>query len=281
MFKSNLVRSLAFFLLVCLLAFLLFNHLIPVAKPRLRQADVHLAMKPTLNYVALGDSLTEGVGDSTKQGGFVPLLAQAITHQHGYQVTVKNFGIGGNTSGQILKRLKKDRELQASLAEADVMTLTVGGNNIMGVLRKEIANLKLSSFEKAAKTYQKDLKEMIRLARQDNPDLPIYVVGVYNPYYLNFPELEAMQGVIDDWNKGTRKTIKSFKQVYFVPINDLIYKGIDGGGVTDKQGEKAGMVTNDALYEQDSFHPNNIGYQIMQGAIMEKMNETSHVWKKD
>ena len=29
-----------------------------------------------VNYVALGDSLTEGVGDATGQGGFVPLLAK-------------------------------------------------------------------------------------------------------------------------------------------------------------------------------------------------------------
>lgn len=34
--------------------------------------------KEKLHYIAIGDSLTEGVGDQTKQGGFVPLVANDL-----------------------------------------------------------------------------------------------------------------------------------------------------------------------------------------------------------
>ncbi|MGC3176527.1 lipase, partial [Enterococcus faecium] len=34
--------------------------------------------KEKLHYIAIGDSLTEGVGDQTKEGGFVPLVANVL-----------------------------------------------------------------------------------------------------------------------------------------------------------------------------------------------------------
>ena len=53
-------------------------------------------------------------------------------------------------------------------------------------------------------------------------------MGIYNPLYLNFPELTSIQTAVDRWNETTEETIAQFDQVYFVPINDLLYKGIDG-----------------------------------------------------
>ncbi|MBM9833783.1 GDSL family lipase, partial [Enterococcus faecalis] len=74
-------------------------------------------------------------------------------------------------------------------------------------------------------------------------------------------------------------TLTAFKGVYFVPINDRIYRGIDGQeGVTVNQNGQS-VVVNDALFEGDHFHPNNVGYQIMQAAIMEKLDETSQAWQ--
>ena len=44
----------------------------------------------------------------------------------------------------------------------------------------------------------------------------------------DFPELTSIQTAVDRWNETTEETIAQFDQVYFVPINDLLYKGIDG-----------------------------------------------------
>lgn len=73
------------------------------------------------------------------------------------------------------------------------MTLTVGGNDVMTVIRKNLADLQVSSFRKPARQYQKRLRQIIELARKDNKDLPIFILGIYNPFYLNFPELTDMQ----------------------------------------------------------------------------------------
>lgn len=252
--------------------------LVPKSDSLLTKKDFLKNEPKAFSYVALGDSLTEGIGDTTNQGGYIPLLSQQLTQEYGYQVTSQNFGVGGNTSNQILKRMSNDKNIKKALAKADLLTLTVGGNDVMAVIRKNLSDLKLAAFSKASLSYQERLRKIIEKARADNPDLPIYIVGIYNPFYLNFPELTDMQLVIDNWNKSTEAITKEYERVYFVPINDLLYKGIDGEeGIVHTVGEQM-TVVNNALFSEDHFHPNNIGYQIMSNAVMEVIRETKKQW---
>ena len=236
------------------------------------------APKKTVTYVAIGDSLTKGVGDSTNQGGFVPLLAQSLTNETGLEFKAINYGVSGNTSSQILTRMQEKKEIQKDLKQAQLLTITVGGNDLRKAILEDTSNLDLDRFDKPSKTYVKNLKQIIELARKDNPDLPIYVVGIYNPLYLNFPDLTELQTLVDHWNQRTEETLSAYQGVYFVPINDLLYKGIDGkSGVTESELGKE-TVTNDALYDEDSFHPNNTGYEIIKEAVLEKIHATEKKW---
>ncbi|HEM5052273.1 TPA: SGNH/GDSL hydrolase family protein [Streptococcus suis] len=274
--NRKLIQGFVFFFLAILGSIFLFHQLIPVASSRISRQELTVSEKISFRYVALGDSLTEGVGDTTGQGGFVPLLAQSLTNDYGYEVDYKNFGVSGNTSNQILKRMKEDGELISYLKTADLLTLTVGGNDLRKAIIKNIANLKVSTFDKPAKDYGKRLDTIIKTARKNNPNLPIYVVGIYNPLYLNFPELTEMQTIVDNWNAMTEQITEKYQDVYFVPINDLLYKGLEGeAGIS----QNSSQVTNNLLYEEDSFHPNNTGYEIMKKAILERMNETTESWE--
>ncbi|CYU69043.1 lysophospholipase L1 and related esterases [Streptococcus suis] len=274
--NRKLIKGFVFFFLAILGSIFLFHQLIPVASSRISRQELTVSEKISFRYVALGDSLTEGVGDTTGQGGFVPLLAQSLTNDYGYEVDYKNFGVSGNTSNQILKRMKEDGELISYLKTADLLTLTVGGNDLRKAIIKNIANLKVSTFDKPAKDYGKRLDTIIKTARKNNPNLPIYVVGIYNPLYLNFPELTEMQTIVDNWNAMTEQITEKYQDVYFVPINDLLYKGLEGEAGISQNGSQ---VTNNLLYEEDSFHPNNTGYEIMKKAILERMNETTESWE--
>ncbi|CYX38706.1 lysophospholipase L1 and related esterases [Streptococcus suis] len=274
--NRKLIQGFVFFFLTILGSIFLFHQLIPVASSRISRQELTVSEKISFRYVALGDSLTEGVGDTTGQGGFVPLLAQSLTNDYGYEVDYKNFGVSGNTSNQILKRMKEDGELISYLKTADLLTLTVGGNDLRKAIIKNIPNLKVSTFDKPAKDYGKQLDTIIKTARKNNPNLPIYVVGIYNPLYLNFPELTEMQTIVDNWNTMTEQITEKYQHVYFVPINDLLYKGLEGEAGISQNGSQ---VTNNLLYEEDSFHPNNTGYEIMKKAILERMNETTESWE--
>ncbi len=212
----------------------------------------------------------------TGRGGFVPLLAQSLVNEYGYEVDAQNFGVSGNTSKQILKRMKENEELQQALKEADLLTVTVGGNDLRKVIVSNLSNLKLSIFDKPAREYGRNLEKIVKRVRQENADLPIYILGIYNPFYLSFPELTEMQTVVDKWNQTTKQITEKYKDVYFVEINDLLYKGLEGEmGLS----QSSSASTNNLLYEDDHFHPNNTGYEIMKKALLEKMYETEKSWK--
>ncbi|MFI3087166.1 SGNH/GDSL hydrolase family protein [Streptococcus sp. 2022WUSS037] len=274
--NRKLIQGFVYFFLCLLASIFLFHHMIPSAPSLLTDKEISSKERTTLTYLALGDSLTEGIGDTTGQGGFVPLLAQSLTNDYGYEVDYKNFGVSGNTSNQILKRMKEDGELISYLKTANLLTLTVGGNDLRKAIIKNIANLKVSTFDKPAKDYGKRLDTIIKTARKNNQNLPIYVVGIYNPLYLNFPELTEMQTIVDNWNTMTEQITEKYQHVYFVPINDLLYKGLEGEAGISQNGSQ---VTNNLLYEEDSFHPNNTGYEIMKKAILERMNDTTESWE--
>lgn len=274
--NRKLIQGFVYFFLCLLTSILLFHHFIPVAPSLLTDKETRSNERTKLTYIALGDSLTEGVGDTTGQGGFVPLLAQSLVNEYGYEVDYKNFGVSGNTSNQILKRMSEDESIKDYLKKADLMTLTVGGNDLRKVILSNFSNLKISTFTKPAKDYSKRLEKIIQTVHQANPNLPIYVVGIYNPFYISFPEMTEMQTIVDNWNQTTEQVTQKFKNVYFVPINDLLYKGLDGeSGVSQVSGQSG----NNLLYEEDNFHPNNTGYEMIKKAVMEEMNETKKSWK--
>lgn len=279
--KKNILTGSAFFLASLLLFIVIFSVLIPKSDTELTKKDFLAQEATPFHYVAIGDSLTEGVGDTTNQGGFVPLLAQSLTDTYDYQVTDSNYGVSGNTSKQILQRMQEKTDIQKSLVKADMMTLTVGGNDVMAVIRKNLTSLSVSTFTKPAKSYQKRLRQIIELARAENEDLPIYILGIYNPFYLNFPDMTEMQEIVDNWNNATESVTEEYANVYFVPINDDLYKGINGEeGIVSTSGDQT-TVINDVLFSGDHFHPNNIGYQIMSDVTMEKISETKEEWKED
>lgn len=276
--SRSFLHHLLFFFLALLVFFLLFQWLLPTASAKLERTKNVEGEVREFYYVALGDSLTEGVGDKTEQGGFVPLLAQELGNQYGYQVFYENYGVSGNTSRQIIKRME-DEGLVASLERADMMTLTVGGNDLRRAILENITHLDIAIFEQPAQEYSQRLVTIIEKARENNPDLPIYVLGIYNPFYLHFPELTEMQTVVDNWNQVTETTITRFENVYFVPINDLLYKGLDGEAGIHQSESTYTRVVNNLLAEEDSFHPNNTGYEIMNEAVMEAIRETKEEWK--
>lgn len=275
--SRKILEMILYCLVTFLVCFFLVNRLLPSAEPVMTKPSTS-AKKKVVTYVAIGDSLTKGVGDSTNQGGFVPLLAQSLTNETDLEFKAINYGVSGNTSGQILSRMQEKKEIRKDLKQAQLLTITVGGNDLRKAILEDTSNLDLDRFEKASKTYEKNLKQIIELARKDNPDLPIFVVGIYNPLYLNFPDLTELQTLVDQWNQRTEETLSAYQGVYFVPINDLLYKGIDGkSGVTESELGKE-TVTNDALYDEDSFHPNNTGYEIMKEAVLEKIHATEKKW---
>lgn len=86
--------------------------------------------KAKLQIVALGDSLTAGTGDNTGKG-YVGRVREKLEKETGKPVFVlNNLAIPGYKSDQLLADLAL-KKTQDALAQADIILLTIGGNDIL------------------------------------------------------------------------------------------------------------------------------------------------------
>jgi len=193
---KNFIRTFAGFLLAILLILGLFLLAFPKAGDRFRtEKKVSALSAKHVSYAALGDSLTEGVGDATGQGGFVPLFAKEIENSTGGSVSSQNFGKAGDTSTQIYNRMMKSKKITDGLKKANIITITIGGNDVLKVIRDNVTKLSSMTekdFVKPEELYQARVKKLLDKIRENNPQAQIYVLGIYNPFYLNFPDLTVM-----------------------------------------------------------------------------------------
>ena len=281
---NNMLITIFGFLVVTLASFFVFSQMIPKAPARLRTdetATQAVAVKNNIRFVAIGDSLTEGVGDETASGGYVPLVASNLEEALSINsIEIENYGVAGDRSTQILKRINEQQEIQDDIASAEIISVTVGGNDLMKVIQNNILGLSVEKFEKPGEKYQANLTKLLTTIRQLNSTAPIYVLGIYNPYYIYFPEITEMQTIIDQWNTRTQVVVEQEERMYFVPINDLIYQGI----ISDEEASEVpdadtlNELRNNAIYEGDNFHPNYNGYQLIAKAFTNKMKETKDDW---
>ena len=86
--------------------------------------------KEKINYVSLGDSLAAGLLFNREFGvGYVGSIVEGL-ETSGYQVNVYNKGIPGATSADLLASLLDASEL----AEADIVTISAGANDLLAAL---------------------------------------------------------------------------------------------------------------------------------------------------
>ena len=85
------------------------------------------------SYVALGDSITAGYGLADGEKAFPEIVAEA----KGYELT--NLAVSGATSQDLLGVVQNSANT-AVLANADLITITIGGNDLMGALYQFLAD---------------------------------------------------------------------------------------------------------------------------------------------
>ena len=243
--------------------------------------------KDKIHYTAIGDSLTEGIGDDTGRGGFVSSVANGLQDELALtSVEIDNYGVSGNRSDQILKRITEQDDLQKNIASSDIITLTVGGNDVMKVIKGNIFGLTIQSFERPQKKYAKNLKTILETIRELNSEAPIYVLSFYNPFYFNFPEITDMQTIVSNWNQASEDIVEQEEKVHFIDINELITNGSleePTVGTSENQEEtqdsgNLNRIKNDLLSDADNFHPNNLGYQLISKKTRAEIVRTKEEW---
>lgn len=235
-------------------------------------------IKEPIHLVALGDSLTEGVGDTTNSGGYVPIVANLLEETDNYkEITTSNYGKSGDRSDQILEHFYENKAIQEDIEAADIVVLTVGGNDIIQTFKQNFLTVAEESFVGPKETYEENLRTLFTAIEEVNPKVELYVFGIYNPYSVYFPEITEMQTIVDEWNKTTQEVVNETKNADFISIADLFNQTLIQDEkedlLIDETDPNETEVKNPYLYEEDLFHPNEAGYELMGNALFQAIEK--------
>ena len=206
----------------------------------------------------IGDSLTAGIGDETDNGGYRYFLAEKLLEEPSInQVHIEEFGKKGLTSAGLKKRMKEE-EIIKSIQQTDVVIITIGGNDVMNVVKKNFLNLKVGDFYQAMDKYDSNVQKVIEDIRSHNEEADIYLVGIYNPFQLVLNDIQEFDILMDEWNRRSNQIVSKYEAVYFVEIWEIFENH-----------------NENLIFEGDYFHPNTTGYERMGEEIYQSVKENT------
>jgi lysophospholipase L1-like esterase len=228
-------------------------------------------------YVALGDSLSEGVGASGRSAAFVPLVHEGL----GEGFELMNLGHSGDTSSDLLDHGHVEQaaaEVSQRNGDDDpdndvkFVTLEIGGNDLLHlasslVLTGVCPNLErsldrpecLDPVQDTLDDLARNLATALDSLQEADPDLTIAVMTLYNPFSGRVESITdlaevALEGQADGpLPEG---------------LNDI---------VRGEAAERALILVDwHPLFEgkaneyisRDLIHPNDAGYEVMAEAVL-------------
>lgn len=213
--------------------------------------------------VAVGDSLTEGFGDTTKRGGYVGILDRTLND--GLQIaTFNNFGKRGISSAQLLQQLNKE-EVFTAIKDSNIVLITIGANDILHVVRENIADLQIEDFAPKQMEFGKNLIRIVEQIQELNSNSRIYLIGFYNPFDRYFSDIKELNMIVESWNNTTKLITERYSNLTFIPVDDIF------------QDEEINLLA------EDNFHPNYIGYHRIAARVLAyitKEKDEEHVHSK-
>ena len=293
---KRILKGLLFLLLIVCVLGISFTVMSEKLNPS--NSHVNLSKNAKVNIVALGDSLTQGVGDPKKSGGYVSRIKEQLQKRGYKNVESYNYGIAGQRSDQINARIKQNKNgLTNKLRKANVIVLTVGGNDLLQSLQKNALIGSESQFERnmdgAIKKYQNNLQTFLSHVRRINATAPIYVYGIYNPVYVYFPNVTNISQYVDKFNVITSNKVKQYRRMHFVDIHELTYGqfktkeqrlklensnksiSINPFNLIELDGSQGEI--NNYISPTDHFHPNDKGYNFMTSQLLRAMEKNKDI----
>ncbi|GGC96887.1 hypothetical protein GCM10007216_29600 [Thalassobacillus devorans] len=212
---------------------------------------VGLFIKKDLKIVALGDSLTQGVGDDSDNGGYVGILEDNLENEElNPNLMIENYGKRGNRTDQLIERMKTE-EISSSLEDTDIVLITIGANDVMKVIKDNFQDLDYQDFVEQHEQYEQNLNQIFQMILEKNPDASIYHLGLFNPFAGYFNNIPEMGDIMSDWNQIGIKVSEEYEEVTFIPIEDLF------------------VNPEETLLWEDHFHPNTKGYKLIAERVLE------------
>ncbi len=231
-------------------------------------------------YLALGDSLSAGIGASDEPSrGWVGLVHAALP---GWDLL--NLGVPGDDSRELLQDGPLDEGLrQIELRAADdkpgnevaAITVEVGGNDVLAiyfdlVIPGDCPSLIealeraycVSALEGALDAYRINLAETLHRLTEAAPETPLFLMTLYNPFSGGASVIDEMGVLALEGLAGT-----GFPE----GLNDVIREAGAEAGVTVVEWYDLFLGKQSEYVAFDLIHPNDAGHAVMAVAVIEAM----------
>ncbi len=232
-------------------------------------------------YIALGDSLSFGIGASdASTTSFVALVHAPL----GSGIELMNLGVPGATSQDLVDR-DLDRavqEIERRKADSDpnndvrLVTLEIGGNDLLNIYFSLVQTGECTDVETSLQTpacadalrsafegFRPNLTATLDRLREADPSLRILLLTLYNP----FGHIPSIGPIGDLSLEGKPDT--PFSQ----GLNDIIRaiaQGRDDVTLVDIYPLFQGRTPE--LISGDGIHPNDEGYRVMADAVISELH---------
>ena len=207
-------------------------------------------------YLALGDSVAEGINEEGLVGkGYADFIKEYLDDEGRLKFYTKRFA----KSGYTIDDLKNDIEnnsmievngkkiyIQDALKEADLITLTIGANDLIHGLDLNNYTTKLAYLDETKKELDailEKLEGLIELIRQYN-DKQLLVTGYYNPFPNLEDHWEELSELVEYFNFGV-ENICLRSEIKYVDLFHILYRD------------------SKALPNQYNIHPSQYGYELI------------------
>lgn len=160
-----------------------------------------------LNYIAIGDSLAEGMAPYGEVGySYADYFADFLKNENRLSYYSKRYTKSDYTTKEIIRELEINNDLKRDLRESDVVTISIGANDILNSINLKNLNanniLKLKS---VVKNILPDLDECIKNIRK-YAKKDVVIIGYYNPMPFLFntsgDDLDELFAYTDDEYKN-------------------------------------------------------------------------------
>ncbi len=152
-----------------------------------------------ISYTAIGDSLTVGFG-AMPGNGFAPVYRRLAQQKIGEPVVYENWGINGLTSSELYDNVRRNPRLRSSLKDAQIITVSIGGNDLIRAAKSAPSHQAASHFNKALSQCESNfsgiMQSIYQLKSGSRTPYIVRAVGLYNPY----PQVGAATQWVQQFN---------------------------------------------------------------------------------
>lgn len=212
-------------------------------------------------YLALGDSLASGEGAYGKKiKGYSYYVKEYLKNKNLLETYVDEYAQNGYRTADLINAIKdnqkvkvfdKEITLQNALIKADLVTVSIGANDILNKVNTE-EPIDYNQVYNYIDGLANDLEKLLDLMRQYCKE-DIVLVGYYNPYpYLNDKKTDEIFSYL---NKKYEEVCEDYNIIY-IQI-DMLFK------------ENPGFLPN-----ENDIHPSQEGYKAISGEIIGAVNKT-------